>query len=90
MISANDLQRRTFPAVMDGGTFLTVRTAKVIDGGTEYIHIGSAHPGSAESAAVWMIQRVTINADESTATLFAGGQATFDQVWADRASLSYS
>ncbi len=90
MINQNELQRRTFPTVMDGALFLTARTDKVVDGGTEYNYIGMAHPGSNENSAVWMIQRVAIFADESTSTLFAGGAALFNQIWVDRVSLSYS
>ncbi len=90
MINQNELQQRTFPTAMDGSLFLTARTAKVVDGSTEYNYIGLAHPGSNESGAVWMIQRVMIQADGSTATLFANGAALFDQVWSDHASLSYS
>ncbi len=90
MINRNELQRRDFPAVMDGGKFLTTRTAKVVDGATQHIYLGYAFPGSAEGDPVWMIQRVTVAADESTATLFVDGQASFNQVWANHASLLYT
>ena len=90
MINRNELQKRDFPIVIDSGKFLTVRTATIMDGSTQYFYLGYAHPGGAEGDPVWMIQRVAIAADESTATLFAGGQALFNQVWANRASLAYS
>ncbi len=90
MISANDLQKRNIPLTGRLDAFLTARTEKVMDGTTAIFYLGSAHPGSAESAAVWVIQRVSIYGNESTDTLFANGKATFDQVWDDRASLSYS
>ncbi|MEO5350877.1 MAG: hypothetical protein H7836_14720 [Magnetococcus sp. YQC-3] len=90
MINRGDLQTRRVPITLDGGQFLTSRTARVVSGAVETIYMGFAHPGSQEGVAVWMIRRITIAADGSTTTLFAGGQALFNQVWADRASLSYS
>lgn len=75
---------------MDGKQFLTQRTSTATVGGIQTFYLGLAHPGSAEADPVWMIQRVTIAVDDSTATLFASGQASFNQVWANRASLTYS
>ena len=90
MINQNELQRRNFHTMMDGAFFLTASTATAMEGTTQHIYIGSAHPGSNENDPVWMIQRVSIFADESTTTLFVDGQALFNQVWANRVSLSYS
>ena len=90
MINRNELQRRDFPVVMDGGHFLTTRTVTIMEGGTQYIFLGYAHPGSSETDPVWMIQRVAISSDDSTTTLFAGGHALFNQVWADRTGLTFS
>ena len=90
MINRNELQKRDFPTVMDGGQFLTARTSSVMNGTTQLFYMGYAYPGSAEGDSVWMIQRVAIAADSSTVTLFAGGEALFNQVWANRASLVYS
>ena len=90
MINQNELQRRNFQTTMDSASFLTARTASVMEGATQHIYIGSAHPGSNESDPVWMVKRVSIFVDESTTTLFADGQADFKQVWSNRASLSYS
>ena len=90
MFNHKELQERKLPVALDGAQFLTSRTATVTDGATQTIYIGSAIPGSAEGAAVWMIQRVSMTDDGATATLFAGGEAVFNQVWADRTSLDYS
>lgn len=90
MINRNELQRRDFPVVMDGVQFLTTRTATIVEGDTHYIFLGYAHPGSSEVDPVWMIQRVAMFSDDSTTTVFAGGQALFNQVWADRTSLTFS
>lgn len=59
---------------------------KIDDTGT-YKYIGEAAPGSATSAAVWRIQRIT-NADSTI--VWADGDGDFDNVWDNRASLSYS
>ena len=56
------------------------------DAGATYTYYGEANPGTATSAAKWSIMRKT-NADNTM--LYAdGGQ--FNQVWDDRASLSYA
>jgi hypothetical protein len=58
-----------------------------VDATTTYI--GFAPPGGATSAAVWMIERLTFSGSDITIE-FADGNAEFDNVWNDRASLSYS
>lgn len=90
MINRKELEQRKIPTMLDGASFLSARTATVMEGTTQLIYIGSAYPGSTEADAVWMIQRVSIAADESTATLFADGEATFSQIWDNRESLNYS
>ena len=52
-------------------------------------YVGEASPSSVESAAVWRIKRL----DETGPDLdivWADGNASFDNVWDDRAILSYS
>ena len=52
---------------------------------------GHASPGIAESAALWRIKRFTFDAQgRHTKTEYADGNANYDNVWADRASLTYS
>ena len=58
-----------------------------IDAATSYR--GEAYPGSATSAAVWRIQRITITGDD-IAIEWADGSDALNQVWDDRASLTYS
>jgi hypothetical protein len=58
-----------------------------VGGGVTYI--GEASPSSAEGDAVWRIKRM----DETGPDLdivWADGNASFDNVWTDRAGLSYS
>ena len=51
---------------------------------------GEAEPGSAESSAVWRISFTTLASDDDVTTLWASGSAEFNQVWDNRAALSYS
>ncbi len=60
----------------------------ILDPATSTItYVGQAVPGSTTSAAVWQIQRI----DQTTGIIILyAGDAQFDQVWDNRASLSYS
>jgi hypothetical protein len=58
-----------------------------IDEGATYTYIGHAVPGSVTSGGVWRIKRLT-NSDATV--LWADGDGNFNNVWDDRASLSYS
>jgi hypothetical protein len=90
MFNKEELKARRLPIALDGALFLTTRSVTVVTGATQTIYQGFAYPGSSEATATWLIQRTTVTADGSTATLFADGHALFDQVWTDYASLSYS
>ena len=70
------------------GVIRVLEESKILkkdDTGT-YTYIGEASPGSSTSSAVWRIMRIT-NSD-TTIVYADGGDA--DQVWDNRASLSYS
>lgn len=60
------------------------------DGGTTPIYIGLATPGSASNEAKWLIKKFTWDGDNPTDIQFANGSPNFDQIWNNRASLSYS
>jgi hypothetical protein len=51
-------------------------------------YIGSADPGSATSGALWQVKKIDSN--NPTSITFADGDALFDNIWDDRASLTYS
>ena len=53
------------------------------------VYIGDAVPGTAESAANWRIKKIVFSGTDSTTT-FADGDSAFDNIWDNRASLSYS
>ena len=60
------------------------------DGSSNLIYFGSALPGSAKAAAVWRIAKLTYSGTDMTDLQWADGNSQFDNVWDDRASLSYS
>lgn len=53
------------------------------------LYKGEAAVGSSEAAAVWRIRRIVIGSDSDVTETWAAGTASFDKVWADRASLTY-
>lgn len=64
-------------------------TLRLDDVGGGLVYIGTAAPGSSENSASWRIKQVlTTGAD--LRILWADGNSNFDNVWADRLSLSYS
>lgn len=58
-----------------------------LDDGATYLYVGKAAMGSATSGALWQICRIT---QSDTTLIWADGNAAFDNVWDNRASLSYS
>ena len=61
------------------------------DGNGNAIYIGTALPGSATTATVWQVKRLTYDGSGNmTALEWADGNDDFDNVWDDRASLNYS
>lgn len=82
----------TFGKVGDSNTGAAFRkvqnvpeTVRIEDTGT-YVYMGWAIPGSAEADAVWRIARV----DTSGNKLYADGDALYNNIWNNRASLSYA
>lgn len=75
----------TLQAVLDG---LTPQVYSLrYDEGATYTYIGEATAGTATSAASWRIKRLT-NADNTI--IWADGNTNFDNIYDNRASLSYS
>lgn len=66
-------------------------TALEFDVNDNPLYIGLAKQGSAKSAAKWQIRKLTWDvSDNPTDIQYANGVTDFNQVWNDRASLSYS
>lgn len=59
------------------------------DPGTGTSYVGQAAFGSATSAAVWRISRMT-DSGSLTTIEYADGDVSFDNIWDNRAALSYS
>jgi len=58
---------------------------------TVLLYAGNADPGTLKSAARWQIKKMTYDGNGDLTDLqWADGNTKFDNVWNDRASLSYS
>jgi hypothetical protein len=53
-------------------------------------YLGDAAVGSSSASSVWRIQKLVFTAAGSVTITFADGNVNFDNVWNNRASLSYS
>lgn len=53
-------------------------------------YFGKAQVGAAEGSAVWQIKKMTFGADGDINTTWADGNANFDNIWTNRAALSYT
>lgn len=70
-------------------TFLVPSFQNLIDNQVTYKYIGTAASGASTSEPVWEIIRLKLLGNEITEIKYADGNASFDNVWDDRASLSY-
>ena len=53
-------------------------------------YLGSSRPGSATSAAAWRISRITFDGSGNyTGQKWADGNGNYDNIWDNRASLTY-
>jgi len=53
-------------------------------------YLGEANPGTATSAASWRIKKLVFDAAGDITVTYADGNSSFDNIWDNRASLSYS
>jgi hypothetical protein len=90
MPNSTHIDKSKLNNILNSKSLLTNRTASTTVDTTEYIYVGNADPGSSTSNAVWLVQRIAVYADGTTATLFANGTVAFDQIWDDRTTLTYS
>lgn len=54
------------------------------------LYKGEAAVGSVEGDAVWRIRRIVLGVDDDVTETWAGGNASFDKVWTNRAGLTYT
>lgn len=76
------------PAVV-GLSLSPSMAVRIDEASTTVTYIGKAPVGSDDASAVWQILRFS-ETGTVTACEFADGDAYFDNVWDDRASLNYS
>jgi len=67
---------------------ISTDTLRIDAASSTVTYIGTAAAGSATSAAVWQVKK--IDSSSGTSILFADGNINYDNVWDNRASLSYS
>lgn len=53
------------------------------------LYVGLAAPGARESQAVWQIKKWTWEGTNLVSIKFADGNTAFDNIWDNRATLSY-
>jgi hypothetical protein len=63
---------------------------KLIDTANNFVYIGEANPGTANTTATWRIKRVEEITGDDVSILWANGQSEFNKIWSDRASYTYS
>jgi hypothetical protein len=71
------------------GTTLALRYDQDADPPT-VAYLGQAQPGTSTAAALWRIQKLSFGVDGDVTALWADGNANFDNVWDNRASLTYT
>ncbi len=88
------LAKRVINVDSAGNVILTPETTftQALDNNTngQPDFIGFAAPGSDKSAAAWQIRKITYSGVFPTDIQFADGDALFNNVWNNRAGLSYS
>lgn len=78
---------------MEGYLTDLISYTEILDyvGGANPIYIGQATPGSATSAAVWQIRKLTYDGSNNPTNIqFSGGTVNFTSIWDNRAGLTYS
>lgn len=64
---------------------------RIDDAGSGIVYIGKAVVGASQASSVWKILRVTESGSPlDTSIEYADGNSNYDNVWDNRASLSYS
>ena len=74
--------------VVTDSPVLTLRMA--YDGSNQMIYVGEALPGSLSSEAFWRIRKLTYDGSNNTVVQWADGDGKFDNIWDNRASLTYT
>lgn len=76
-------------ATLDVETQPSLVVEKIDQASATVTYIGQAAPGTATSAAGWRIQRMSVSGTVTTFE-YADGDLSFNNIWDNRASLTYS
>ena len=74
----------------DFGGFDVATYTRLIDTESDYKYVGEALPGSAEDSSVWRIKRVEFLEGDDIEIKWAEGTSSFDKLWTNRTSYTYS
>lgn len=72
-----------------GGVAISTLTTNVDEASSTVTYVGKAAPGSATSAAVWQIFKLTVSGTQTLMT-YADGDSLHNNIWDNRAALTYS
>ena len=53
-------------------------------------YLGKAYPGASAAVAAWQVQKLVFGLDGDVTITWADGNASFDNIWDDRAALTYT
>lgn len=89
--AGTDVVVTNFPDVQSiSGTVVSPSYSKQYDEvSSSLAYLGTASAGTSNSSALWQIQKLSFTGNSVSIT-WADGNANFDNVWNNRASLSYS
>ena len=74
-----------------GGTLGHDQLQLDYDGSGNLLYVGVAHPTQATSDAVWQIRKFAYDGSGNLLSVkYADGRKDFNQIWDNRAALSYS
>ena len=74
-----------------GGTLGTDIIRLDYDGSGNLLYLGIAHPNQITTEAVWQIRKFAYDGSGNLLSmLYANGAKHFDQVWDNRAAMSYA
>jgi hypothetical protein len=83
-VGLTDAQLRASPIPVTSSSY-----AARVDDLTSVMYIGKATSGSSDASSVWQIKRIVFSGT-TTDTTWANGSTTFNNIWNNRAALSYS
>lgn len=92
-VQTTDAEYREVKVSESGGlsvyTEVSPFTTRLDEASATVTYIGKAKIGQATSTAKWQIQKMSVSGNVTSIT-WADGNGNFDNVWDDRAGLSYS